>query len=98
MQWCALILFMVVMPTCMSVKQVHAVPLKAKEGIGFSRTGVADGCEPSCVFESNLSLLEDQPVLLTTKPPLQLQWYTFVILSLLTEDRKQRQEDHPNHP
>lgn len=52
MQWCALILFIfmciVVMPTCMSVNQVHVVPLKAKEGIGFSRTGVADGSEASC--------------------------------------------------
>ena len=35
-------------------------------------TGVIDSCEPLCgCWESNLGLLEDQPVLLTTKPSLQ---------------------------
>lgn len=43
-----------VMPTCMSVTQAHAVTLKAKEGIGFSRNGITTGDEPLCECENRL--------------------------------------------
>lgn len=37
------------------------VPAKVREGIGASRPGVMDGCDPPCGFyEPNLGPLEEQ--------------------------------------
>ena len=48
--------------------------MRPYEGIGSPGTGVTDSCELPCVYwELNPSLLEEQPVLLATKPSLHLQ-------------------------
>lgn len=56
----------------MSVYCVYAwCLLRAKKGIGSPRTGVMNGCEaPRGCWELNLGPLQEQGVLLTTKPPL----------------------------
>lgn len=55
-------------PACVYVYHVHAwCPWRSEGGIR-SGTGVGDGCKPphGC-WDSNLGLLEDQPVCLTTE-------------------------------
>lgn len=45
-----------------------------EEGVGFSRTGVIDGCELPCGgWELDLCPLQEQQVLLATEPSLQSQ-------------------------
>jgi hypothetical protein len=45
---------------------------RPEEDIECSGTGVTDDCEPACgCLELNLVPLQQQPVLLTTEPPLQ---------------------------
>lgn len=57
---------------CLYVWFVFPVIKKPEEGIGSLRTGVTEGCKPSCVYwVSNLGPLGDQPVLLTTELFLQ---------------------------
>jgi hypothetical protein len=57
-----------VLPTCMSVYHVHAVPRETKGGSRVPWTGVTDTCEPPCRYrESNSGPLEEQPVLLTAE-------------------------------
>lgn len=55
----------------MDVYHIHAWCLqKSEEDVGFSRTGVTDGCEPLSVrWETHLGPLQDQHMLLTTEPP-----------------------------
>lgn len=51
---------------------ICAVPDKARRGRQIPGTSVTYSCELPCGFwDSNLSPLEEQFVLLTTKPPLQ---------------------------
>jgi hypothetical protein len=55
-----------VLPACMSVHTMHAVPTQARrvEGIRTSGTGVTVCCKLLCgCWELKLGLLEDQPVL-----------------------------------
>lgn len=41
---------------------------RSEEGIGSPRTGVIDGCKPTCGYRaSNLSPLQEQQMLLTTE-------------------------------
>jgi len=48
-------------------------PQRPEEGIGVPRATVTDGYKPPCgCWESNLSPLEEQPVLLTFELSLQL--------------------------
>jgi hypothetical protein len=48
---------------------VYLFPQRLEEDIRGPGTGVVDGCELPCgCWESNLGLLEEQPVLLTTEP------------------------------
>jgi len=56
----------------MSVHHVAAWSLrKDREGHRIPGIGVTDSCEPLCgCWESNWSLLEEQPVLLNTDPSL----------------------------
>lgn len=43
--------------------------LGGQKGVRSTVTGVTDGCAPSCSrWESNLGLLKEQPLLLTTEP------------------------------
>lgn len=54
-----------------SVHHMHD-PWRSEEDTKFPGTGVKPCYEPSCLFsESNLSLLEEQPLLLTAEPSLQ---------------------------
>jgi hypothetical protein len=60
----------------MSVYYVYLCSQKTEEGTGSPGTGVADGCELPCgCWESNLSPLEEQAVLLTAEPCLQTPWF-----------------------
>jgi hypothetical protein len=62
-----------VLSACVHAYHMGTVPTEAREGIWSFGTGVTDGCEPPCeCWELNLSLLDEQPVLLTTEPSLQL--------------------------
>lgn len=50
----------------------HVVPVKVRSRHQILITGVTDSCELPCeCWELNLDPLEEQPVLLTTKPSLQ---------------------------
>jgi hypothetical protein len=56
----------------MPVHRVHAVPEKTRRGHQMPLIGITDGYEePRGCWESNLSPLKEQLVLLTTKPSLQ---------------------------
>lgn len=61
--------------TRMSVHHVSAcIPQRPQEGIGSPGTGITEGCKMPCgCSESNLGLLEKQPVFLTAWPSLQPQ-------------------------
>lgn len=53
---------------CMTVYHIHAVPWR-QEDIGSPGISVMNGCEsPWGCWESNLGLLPEQQVLLTTVP------------------------------
>jgi hypothetical protein len=54
----------------MSENHLHAVSMEARRGRGSPGTRVTDGCVLSSRYgESDLGLLEEQPVLLTTEWP-----------------------------
>ena len=84
-----------VLPNYVYTNHIRAWCLqRSEEGVGSPRTGVIDGCEPPCrCQELNSGLLEEQPVLLTTKPSLQSSFfggrgefgdiYLFVTVSLM---------------
>ena len=58
----------------MSVHHVCACPTEARNDIRFTGTGITDGWElPYRCRESNLYLLEEQPVLIYAGIALQLQ-------------------------
>ena len=62
--------------TCVSLYHVSAWYPMGPEG--SPRTRLTESCEPPCgCSESSLGLLEEQPVLLTMKPPLQSQCTRF---------------------
>ena len=49
--------------------------------VGSPGTGVIDSCEPPCGYgELNPGPLEEQSVLLTAEPSLQLLWFCVVII------------------
>ena len=55
-----------VLPACVSVHHVCAVPVEARRGCHIPGTGVTDSCELLCgCWELNLGPLEEQRVLLT---------------------------------
>jgi hypothetical protein len=60
--------------TCISMYHMHSwYPWRPEEGIGFSRTEVTEGYELPCrCWELNLGPLQEQPVLFTAEPFLQL--------------------------
>lgn len=61
-----------VLPICMSRHQLLYLQ-KAEKGTGSPGTGITDGCEPPCgSWSSKLGSLEEQPMLLTAAPSLQL--------------------------
>lgn len=62
-----------ILPTCMSGHHVHMWQLRrSKEGLAFSGTRVVSVCEPLCgCWDLTLSHLQEQQVLLTSKPSLQ---------------------------
>lgn len=66
-------MYLGILPTCMPVHHMHAVPTQARRGgIRSSGTGVNDSCEPPCEYwEQNLSLLKKQPMLEITDSSLQ---------------------------
>lgn len=57
----------------MCVHSVHAwYPLRSKEDAGAPETGVTDSYPGQCgCWEPNPGLLQEQPVLFSTEPPLQ---------------------------
>ena len=58
------------------------------EAVGSPGTGVTDRCELPCgCWELNPGLLEEQPVLLTTKLSLQLPKYITTFVCLFFETR-----------
>lgn len=58
---------------CSGCAQCLGAPV---EGVRTSETGVADGC--GC-RDSNLAILEEQQVLLSIEPALQLLYYIFAV-------------------
>lgn len=53
---------------------VSLVPQSTEEGVGSHGTGDIDGCEPLCgCWESNLSPLKEQQIILTAELSLQFQ-------------------------
>lgn len=58
---------------CICASLAYLVPKEGlEEGTGSLRTGLKVGCEPPCgSWELNLSLLQEQQVLLTTELSLQ---------------------------
>ena len=64
---------MSVLPAYTAVYCIHEYPGKLEEGVGFSGTGVTGSCELSCgCWKPNTGLLQEQQVLLTPEPSLQL--------------------------
>lgn len=57
-----------VLPECMSVRHVHAVPQSPEEGIRSLRTGITESREPlgEC-WELNLGLSAEDQVFLATE-------------------------------
>lgn len=66
-------MYMAVLSECMSVPLLCACcPQRLQEGIRSQGTRATDGSWlPSWYLDLNLGLLEEQPMLLTTKPSLQ---------------------------
>lgn len=57
---------------CMSTHHKQAVPMKVRRGCQVLYTGPKTACKQVYVcWESNRSLLQEQPVLLATEPTLQ---------------------------
>lgn len=62
-----------VLSTYMYTHHIFEMSTEMKEGIGTPGTGVRDGSEPSCGFlDSNIGLLQEQQVLQTSEPSLQV--------------------------
>lgn len=64
------------LPVCMCVQHVSAWYLqRSEENIGYSGTGVTDGCKTPCGQGDSLEI---QPVILPTEPPRQPQLESFI--------------------
>ena len=65
-----LFMCMAVLPACMYMCHMCAVPMSPKEGSRFPGNGATDGCELLCgCQELHLGPLDEQAVLLTEPPP-----------------------------
>lgn len=65
--------YMDVLSTYMYTHHIFEISTEMKEGIGTPGRGLIDGSEPSCGFlDSNIGLLQEQQVLQTSEPSLQV--------------------------
>lgn len=62
-------IYMGVLPVSGSVLHMHAVLIRARRGHQIPRTRL-NGCKPPFIWESSLGPVEEQRLLLTTKPVL----------------------------
>ena len=68
------------LPEYLSVLHVLQCLWRPEDDFPFPETGVIDDCEPPCgSWELKPDLLEEQPVLLTTEPSLQLHIFSFKV-------------------
>lgn len=79
------LLFSVYFFACIHVHAPHTMCMQCsqrpEEIIRSPGTGVIDGCEvPYGWWGSNQGLLEEQTVVVTVEPSLQLLWYLFLII------------------
>lgn len=63
---------------------MYLAPVETRKGVGYTGTGVRDGCEFPCGSgESNPGLLEEQLVLLGAELSLQPLLFTFQLRILI---------------
>jgi hypothetical protein len=69
---CFYFICMGILPVCMPVQHMHAVPMEPRENVGYPSAGVTDDCESPCGFwGSNSQPLPKQKLLLPAEPSLR---------------------------
>lgn len=64
------------LPAYMTVKMLISATQARREGTGCPGTGVTDGCELPCMhWDLNPDPLQEQPVVITAEPSVQLSMY-----------------------
>lgn len=64
-----------------SPTHVFLVAKEIKEGVRFHGTGIINGCELPCGFlEMKLGLMEEQAIILTSKPSLRFEFFKAILI------------------